>query len=574
MRCSICGAENRAQARCCAVCGQPLPGRQPLPAGEGLLSEMLTQAIAPPESLYAGEEETMETNLPLFANRFAPVYPLTEPWPVGPLEVRDLAPWQRCWACGSTANDANESYCIDCGAALEARVYPAFLSQRDAPSGPALIDRLADPLARAILPDIVEQCDLNGMQLTVLAETELAPLTPPLDETTALTIGASLAQLLVNLHGSGIALGSLTIDDLGLSGPAKVCLRQANQLRLVNDAERDATFQADLLALAEVLERLTAIPRTTQRLSEETAADADQMPDGLGVVLRQIRTGELHDAAAVAARLSALRDERTHPVPLFQLAGSYTDVGRVRDHNEDSLFKLTLCIENNGQRQSCGVYIVADGMGGHAAGEVASGMAIRAAARVIIDNYLQQMIAGARLYHEAEMRELVRQAVLAANEAIHRESRAQANDMGSTLTMALVVGDRAVIANVGDSRTYLFRDGKLRRISKDHSLVMRLVELGHLREEDIYTHPQRNAVLRSLGDRAEPDVDLFSLRLLPGDALLLCSDGQWEMTRDPEMERILTEEPDPQRASAALVAAANRAGGEDNIAVILVRMTL
>lgn len=516
----------------------------------------------------------METNLPLFANRFAPLYPLTEPWPVGPLKVRDLAPWQRCWACGSTANDANESYCIDCGAALEGRVYPAFLSQRDEPSGPALIDRLADPLARAILPDIVEQCDLNGMQLTVLADTELTPLATPLDETTALTIGASLAQLLVNLHGSGITLGSLTIDDLGLSGPATVCLRQANQLRLVSDTEREAAFQADLLALAEALERLTAIPRTTQRLSEETVADVEQIPDGLGVVLRQIRTGELRDAAAVAARLTALRDERTHPVPLFQLAGSYTDVGRVRDHNEDSLFTLTLCLENNGQRQSCGVYIVADGMGGHAAGEVASGMAVRTAARVIIDNYLQQMIAGSRPYHETEIRELVRQAVLSANEAIYHASRVQANDMGSTLTMALVIGDRAVIANVGDSRTYLFRDDKLRRISKDHSLVMRLVELGHLREEDIYTHPQRNAVLRSLGDRAEPEVDLFSLRLLPGDALLLCSDGQWEMTRDSEMERIITEEPDPQRASAALVAAANRAGGEDNIAVILVRMTL
>lgn len=516
----------------------------------------------------------METNLPLLANRFAPTYPLTEPWPVGPLEVRDLAPWQRCWACGSTANEANESYCIECGAALETRLYQAFLSRRDEPSGPALISRLADPLARAILPDVIEECDLNGMRLTVLADVSVTPLATPLDQTTALMIGVALAQLLVNLHGAGIALSALTIDDLGFIGPGQVCLRQANHLRLVNDAERNAAFQADLLALAEVLERLTAIPRTTQRLSEEVAEEAQQATDSLEVALRQIRTGELRDAAAVAHRLSALRDERTHPVPLFQLAGSYTDTGQVREHNEDSLFQLTMCLENNGQRQSYGVYIVADGMGGHAAGEIASGMAVRTAARFITEHYLQQMMAGSRLYHEAEMQALARQAVLAANEAIYRESRSQANDMGSTLTMALVVGNRAVIANIGDSRTYLFRDGKLRRISKDHSLVMRLVELGHLREEDIYTHPQRNAVLRSLGDRAEPEVDIFSLRLLPGDALLLCSDGQWEMTRDPEMERIIAEEPDPQRASAALAAAANQAGGEDNIAVILVRMML
>ncbi|WP_287906258.1 Stp1/IreP family PP2C-type Ser/Thr phosphatase [Chloroflexus sp.] len=572
MRCLLCGTENRSQARCCAICGQPLPGRQPLAVSGSWLSDMLASPLDPTTQPIAGEEELMEPNLPLFANRFAPTYPLTEPWSAGPLEVRDLAPWQRCWACGSTANEAHESYCIDCGAALETRVYPAFLSPRDHPSGPALIDRLADPLARAILPEVLEQHDLDGWRLTVLNDSELTPLSTPLDETTALTIGTALAQLLVNLHGSHIALGKLTVEDLGLSGPQQIRLRQVNQLRLVNDDERETAFYADLVVLAEVLERLMVIPRTTQRLDEQALIEAAQITDSLGTVLRQIRTGELRDATTVATRLSALRDERTHPIPLIQMAGSYTDVGRVRDHNEDSLFRLTVCLENNGQRQSCGIYIVADGMGGHAAGEVASGLAVRNAARLLIDNYLQQMMAGSRLYHESEMRELVRQAVLAANEAIYHEGHAQANDMGATLTMALVVGDRAVIANVGDSRTYLFRDGKLRRISKDHSLVMRLVELGHLQEEDIYTHPQRNAVLRSLGDRAEPEVDLYSVRLFAGDALLLCSDGQWEMTRDPEMERIIAEIADPQRACEALVAAANQAGGEDNIAVILVRI--
>ncbi len=514
----------------------------------------------------------MESAPQLFANRYAPVYPLTEPLPVGPLEVRDLAPWQRCWACGSTDNDANEQYCHNCGAALEARIYPAFLCLRDAPTGPALITRLSDPLARAILPDVVDQCDLDGMQLTVLTENDAPAIAAPLDETTALVIGAALAQLLVSLHSVNVGLGPLQIGDLVLLGPNRVGLRQANSLHPLNDENRSTAIQADLLALAEAIEQLTAIPRTTRRLSEQAASEAEQETDSLGAVLRQIRTGELRDATAVLNRLSALRDERTHPTPLLQLVGSYTDTGRVRDHNEDSLFRLTLCLENDGQRQSWGVYIVADGMGGHAAGEVASGMAIRAAARVIIDACLQQTMAISRMYYEAEMRELARKAVLTANEAILTEGRAQSNDMGSTLTMALVIGDRAVIANIGDSRTYLFRDGRLRRITRDHSLVMRLVELGHLREEDIYTHPQRNAVLRSLGDRAEPEIDVFSLRLLPGDALLLCSDGQWEMTRDPEMERIIAEVADPQQACQALVEAANQAGGEDNIAVILVRL--
>jgi protein phosphatase len=165
----------------------------------------------------------------------------------------------------------------------------------------------------------------------------------------------------------------------------------------------------------------------------------------------------------------------------------------------------------------------------------------------------------------------VRRAILQGNQYVINEAHARGNDMGTTLTMALVAGDRAVIGNVGDSRTYMYRDGSLRRISKDHSLVMRLVDLGQITEDDIYTHPQRNAVLRSLGDKPDVEVDVFTLRLKPGDALLLCSDGQWEMTHDPEMAEIIKANSDPQAACAALIAAANAAGGDDNITSVLAK---
>jgi protein phosphatase len=101
---------------------------------------------------------------------------------------------------------------------------------------------------------------------------------------------------------------------------------------------------------------------------------------------------------------------------------------------------------------------------------------------------------------------------------------------------------------------------------------MRLVELGQITEDDIHTHPQRNAVLRSLGDKAEIEVDIFSQRLRPGDALFLCSDGQWEMTHNPEMAKLIASHEDPQQACDALVAAANQAGGEDNITAVLVKL--
>jgi protein phosphatase len=191
----------------------------------------------------------------------------------------------------------------------------------------------------------------------------------------------------------------------------------------------------------------------------------------------------------------------------------------------------------------------------------------------LLNEYLTQAMTIDSTFDEAAAVDVVRRAVLQANMAIVREGHAQGNDMGATLTMALVVGDRAIVGNVGDSRTYLYREGRLRRVSNDHSLVMRLVELGQINEEDIYSHPQRNAVLRSLGDREEVEVDVFVERVRPGDALLLCSDGQWEMTRDAEMERYLARPDDPNSVCNALVAAANQAGGEDNICVVLVRFS-
>ena len=218
-----------------------------------------------------------------------------------------------------------------------------------------------------------------------------------------------------------------------------------------------------------------------------------------------------------------------------------------------------------------GAVIVADGMGGHAAGEVASGLAIRGAAEVVLSSYLTPTLDADAPYDEEQLKEIVRKAILQGNQYVLNEARARGNDMGTTITMALVAGDRAVIGNVGDSRTYIYRDGELRRISKDHSLVMRLVDLGQITENDIYTHPQRNAVLRSLGDKREVEVDLFTLRIKRGDALFLCCDGQWEMTRDPHMAQIIKAHDDPQAACDALIAAANEAGGEDNITSVLVK---
>jgi protein phosphatase len=303
-----------------------------------------------------------------------------------------------------------------------------------------------------------------------------------------------------------------------------------------------------------------------------TDTEAEQERDAqLGTILRQLRTDTISDAYTLAQHLVDLIRERTRPRALRQVYGSASDTGVVRDHNEDSLLTLSLTLNNSSLNHTLGLYIVADGMGGHAAGEVASGLAARGVAESLLANALAILLDPEADYDEKWFEDTLARAVFHANEAVRREGQARGNDMGTTLTVAIVIGDRAIIANVGDSRTYLYRDNKLRRISQDHSLVMRLVELGQLSEDDIYTHPQRNAVLRSLGDQSEIEVDLFTEQLQPGDALLLCSDGQWEMTRDRQMEQIIAAGDNAQHICQQLVAAANEAGGEDNITVVLAR---
>ncbi|EFO79550.1 protein phosphatase 2C-like protein [Oscillochloris trichoides DG-6] len=586
-RCGACGKENRESANFCWNCATPLPVFQTKNSDQQWLEQSLTSTpdhathndiTAPlngPEVATLSrdaQEGMMHDENPPTRRLFAGRYELAADAAPGSVTALDTNPWRRCWACGSGGNDEGESYCMDCGAALEQRSYPAYLSQDGNLSGAALIPNLPTNLPHDLLPELIDQVHEGEETLTVLNESGRGAITPPIDEILALGVGASLAQLLVALHAEGLALGKLNPANLEALAAGKTRLRDAPGLRRVVVEEQSAAFQSDLSDLAELLEQLTATPRTTQRLDEDEAVVATDAESGsLMSVLREVRTGSLATATALYDRLQSIVDERTRPASLRQIVGAHTDVGIVRDHNEDSYLTLQLGLNNNNQAQGWGIYIVSDGMGGHAAGEVASSLAIRSAAELLISAYMATAVRPDTTYDEAQARTLVRQAIQQANEAIIAEGRSQGNDMGATITMALVSGDRAIIGNVGDSRTYLYRDGKLRRISKDHSLVMRLVELGQISDDEIYTHPQRNAVLRSLGDKSNVEVDIFSERLRPGDAILLCSDGQWEMTRDVEIERILSREANPQATCEALIAAANQAGGEDNIASVLVR---
>lgn len=451
--------------------------------------------------------------------------------------------------------------------------YLSRLTPRPQALGTELRDALTQ-LAGHGLPNVLEHLSIQstGQHSFVLLRhpgagwrsLSLVPAPVPLALALAWTRQAGAALQAIAGHGLGRF-------PPGLAGREGFIVDQHNQLMLADLslclplAEDEPPSSRPLASILYYLTTGKELPAAGQPVAPA--------PEPVLALVQRALAGQslasfLQELAAIAtppaARTRALR----------QLAGAATDTGRKRDSNEDWVATLSYTLDRTGQSLPLGLYIVADGMGGYAGGEHASSSGIRQPLLRFIEQEIVPDLQNEtrRLSPDVTPEGRLKAMIQLANERVYENRRRSGGERGSTITAAMILGDSCIVANVGDSRTYLYRDGALRQVTEDHSLVARLVQAGEIGPEEIYTHQQRNKVYRSLGDRLDTPVDTFSLQLEAGDRLLLCSDGLWEMVRDAQIAALLAANPNPQLACDELLAAANAGGGEDNISAVVIDM--
>lgn len=521
INCPHCGHSNRLSAKFCGNCGKPLSAPEQTPA----IAEPTTIQQAP-DSQSPDVSASPEQESPSASSEQSQAI-------VTDTDAPTLA------APSETIAESNSAASQEGAIAVETNEQPAAESPTNTSAESANA-----PMPTAALDDSSAENATSAASPTMIASVT--------EQVTPLEIGAVLQE-------------RFTILEIVSQANDVITYRARDAWRcptcdFVNEA--DAVFCSN--CGRELSERGAAL-----LLERENSVEISPSPDFvLNTRAYQIQT----DVSTTAALAPSERRIRLQ----YAVASDVGVVrGSAREPNEDSAFALALSAVHESEPQpTIGLLIIADGIGGSEAGELASKKAIQVLSTLLLNNIITPVLQGQALDDDAA-REKIRAAILEANLQVMQLAAEKQNDMGTTVTLALILDTRAYIANVGDSRTYLLRDAKLAPVTQDHSLVASLVSANMLKPEEVYAHPQRNIILRSLGANAELEVDIYpleggALSLQAGDRLLLCSDGLWEMVRDFDLESILLREGDLNKAAASLIAAANEGGGEDNVSLILV----
>jgi serine/threonine protein phosphatase PrpC len=582
IKCPHCGYKNRKTAQFCQGCGATLPDRN--------LSIVDTQPVVispqgqrpspmpPSDTRPLAITDAAFTPLPegalLNRGRYAILELLGSNKSTNAYLAEGITRVRVCANCQKEITNSREQFCSFCGADISA-IEPLHRRYRVHESA----DQTAVAVKAQLLgmdlrhPGLMLPCDVfveapYGSPRGYLVEAELEPplassLHVPQELAQVLEWGVSLAQAMNLMHSRHIALREVGLKQIAIQHNGAQWTRLDAAAVISSDSHPLAAnyFAQDVRGLASALAYLATGPRRDIRahLPEQTArAFSQALSESAGLT-----------AGVFASALEHALYELRQPNGITLMIGQSTDVGQERSLNEDSLLALTAPPAHRSTDTEVGVFAVADGMGGHAAGDVASRVAVETIQQHTASEILALAAAGETL---PSPREWLVATTMAANQRVYEQRRAAGTDMGTTLVMALVIRSLATIANVGDSRAYLLTPETISQITIDHSLVERLVATGQITREEAARHPQRSVIYRVIGDKPQTEVDLFTQPLRPGEALLLCSDGLSGMVPDEQILHIWQSAASPQETCDRLIEAANKAGGMDNITAVIVQI--
>lgn len=486
-------------------------------------------------------------------------------------QIRRTEPLYLCSQCNSELDNDTIAFCRVCGAALEVTL-PTFPMYSLIESISAAQFSISEQLLAMnlkhkslFLPVDVFSDDASGSLRYYLVEpSEQKPLLSetalPLPVHDVLEIGIQLADGMAYLHDYNVHLDSVSLDRIvySQSNGYWLCF---NNVKIPNVDE-----EFDSAVLSENVRDLVYILKTLM-MQDPTQEKHVAIPDEIAELISHYLNAEMEVTAAnlVLSLRQANRMLGGHNKVHYSI-GVKSDVGRMRKLNEDSVLVENLTQIYDPIGLSVVIAGVADGVGGHAAGDVASQTTV-AAIQTHIDTLREST---ARI---PETRDWLLKAANAANEAVYTERTKAGNNMACTLVLTLCVGDLATILNVGDSRAYHLNERGIRQITTDHSLVERLVAIGEITREEARHHPRKSVIYRVIGDRLNLDCDIYEYAFMPGEALLMCSDGVTDMVEDATIWRIWRSTLSAQEAAEKLVEEANTAGGTDNISVIIIEIS-
>ena len=453
-------------------------------------------------------------------------------------------PRRPCWECGHPNTPRAADACESCESPFQARTqflmsvrwhkdsfqpYMDFFNK--GVKHPGLLSPDACFIHAAVLCSVVRD---RGESLML---DEAAPLSAR----GVVHLGQRFAGMLASLQYKGITLAKLS--------RANVLLRRSENRLLLFDPDIARVHEGPVPE-AERGHELRALGRMLRMF---TPVNANHLRDFFAMTEEGAFASPLEFGRAIEKQFDDV-EELEAPAGIAAM----TDVGLARSLNEDNWGWVQLSDDSF-------LYVIADGMGGHDSGEVASELATATLCRVARERMAENPDMGAE-----DLESLLDESFQMANNTVKGTAEARGNDMGTTLVALLVKGKLGFMANVGDSRGYLYRQGQLHQISKDHSLVGKMVEQGRITSEEARVHPHSNILLRTVGTERDVEIDIFRIDLQSGDRVMMNTDGLWGEVEDERIRELMEQYPDPRVCGRELVRAAHHGGGKDNVTLMIV----